>query len=67
MIKVTISYVISGTYALNLFFFFSFLYGKTSSKLDLKQLFSFYIPFRPKVFSIRCSEERTFKYIVCVV
>lgn len=47
MIKVTISYVISGTYALNLFFS-SFLYGKTSSKLDLKQLFSFYIPFSPQ-------------------
>lgn len=34
MIKVTILYVISGTYALKCFFFF--LYGK--SKLDLKQL-----------------------------
>lgn len=39
MIKVTILYVISGTYALNLFFFFIIIpLRKTSPKLDLKQL-----------------------------
>lgn len=51
MIKVTILYVISGTYALKCFFFF--LYGK--SKLDLKQLCPF-VPMggeRPRVYFVQ--------------
>lgn len=51
MIKVTILYVISGTYALNLFFFIPF--RNTSPKLDLKQLCRLH-PFHFDVKSAPC-------------